>query len=270
MSTRRNVLRGLASVLGLGVAGAWAADDQTLHEKRNQLLRMLVTGYDNSNLRITTAPSLDESTCILTQAQVEGPYRLSAPIRTDVTEGKPGVPFEFSVQVVASDGCTPLSNLLVEIWHCDAAGIYSGHPDLSRDLYGSMEYVGWDFSKTRKASNTERWLRGAQRTDGMGIVRFKTIFPGWYDMRAPHIHFKIGGPKRELFTSQFYFDDSVANEIYTNNPDYMEFGESPYSPKNDLAIMLVGGAEGLLLDVGQMESGTMQAAAKVGIDLRGA
>lgn len=270
MSTRRKVLRGLASMLGLGVAGAWASEDQVLHDKRNQLLRMLVTGYDNSNLKITKAPSIDESTCILTQAQMEGPYRLSAPVRTDVTEGKSGIPFELSIQVVASDGCTPLPGLLAEIWHCDAAGVYSGHPDLSRDLYGSMEYVGWDFSKTRDASNAELWLRGAQRTDDMGIVRFKTIFPGWYDMRAPHIHFKIGGPKRELFTSQFYFDDSVANEIYRDNPDYKAFGESPYNPKNDLGIMLVGGAEGLILDVEQDGSGAMQAAAKVGVELHGA
>ncbi len=267
MSTRRKVLRGLASMLGLGVAGAWASEDQALHEKRNRLLRMLVTGYDNSNLKITNAPSIDDATCILTQAQVEGPYRLTAPVRTDVTEGKPGMPFELAVQVVASDGCTPLPGLLVEIWHCDAAGIYSGHPDLSRDLYDSMEYVGWDFSKTRQASNTERWLRGAQRTDEMGIVRFGTIFPGWYDMRAPHIHFKIGGPKRELFTSQFYFEDSVANEIYRDHPDYKAFGESPYGPKNDLGIMLVGGAEGLLLDVEQGGSGALQATAKVGVEL---
>lgn len=268
MSTRRKVLRGLASVLGLGVAGAWASEDQALRDKQNQLLRMLVTGYDNSNLKITEAPSIDDATCILTQAQVEGPYRLTAPVRTDVTEGKPGMPLTLSMQVVAADGCTPLPNLLVEIWHCDAAGIYSGHPDLSRDLYGSMDYVGWDFSKTKEPSNDMLWLRGAQRTDETGVVRFKTIFPGWYDMRAPHIHFKIGGPQRELFTSQFYFEESLANDIYRNNPDYKAFGESPYGPKNDLAIMLFDGAEGLLLDVDPIESGTLAASAKVGIDVR--
>lgn len=268
MSTRRKVLRGLASVLGLGIAGAWASEDQALRDKQNQVLRMLVTGYDNSNLEITKAPSIDDSTCILTRAQVEGPFRLSAPVRMDVTEGKPGMPFMLSLQVVASDGCTPLPNLLVEIWHCDAAGIYSGHPDLSRDLYGSMEYLGWDFSQTKEASNDTLWLRGAQRTNETGIVRFNTIFPGWYDMRAPHIHFKIGGPRRELFTSQFYFEESVANDIYRNNPDYKAFGESPYNPKNDLAIMLVGGAEGLLLDVNQIEAGIVGASAKIGIDVR--
>ncbi len=269
MKTRRKVLQGLASALGLGVTGAWATERRTPDETRNKLLRVFLTGYDNSNLKITTAPSIDDSVCVLTQAQVEGPYRLSAPLRIDVTEGKPGIPLDLSMQIVAADGCTPLSDLFVEIWHCDAAGNYSGHLDLARDIYGSLEYVGWNFGETKPALNDELWLRGAQRTDEAGIVRFKTIFPGWYDMRAPHIHFKIGGPQQELFTSQFYFDDAAANAIYSNNPAYEEFGESPYSPKNDVAIMLVGGADGLLLDLKKQESDAMHATAKVGIDLGG-
>ena len=270
MNNRRKVLRGLASVLGLGVTGAWASEDQELRARQNGLLRMMLTGYDNSNLKITKAPSVDASSCVLTQAQVEGPYRLSAPVRADVTEGKPGMPFELSMQIVAADGCTPLADLPVEIWHCDAAGVYSGHPDLSRDLYGSMEYLDWDFSKTKEPTNDKLWLRGAQKTDKDGMVRFKTIFPGWYDMRAPHIHFKVGGPERELFTSQFYFEDAIANEIYRNNPDYTAYGESPYGPNNDLGIMLVGGADGLLLDVEQPDPGSLRASAKVGIDISGA
>ena len=267
MSTRRKVLRGLASALGLGVTGAWATEKQTLDENRNQLLRMLVTGYDNSNLKITKAPAIDDSVCILTQAQVEGPYHLSAPMRANVTEGKAGVPFELSIQVVEADGCTPLTGATVEIWHCDAQGNYSAHLGLSRDIYGSLEYLNWDVATTKSPSNDERWLRGAQKTDRNGIVRFETIFPGWYDMRAPHIHFKIGNPNGELFTSQFYFDDSVANNIYRSHSDYKDYGDSPYSAKNDLGIMVVGGAEGLLLDVGELESGSVQASAKVGIEV---
>ena len=270
MNTRRKVLRGLAGMLGLGFTGAWAAEDKALREQQNLLLRMLLSGYDNSNLKISKAPSLDASTCILTQEQVEGPYRLSAPIRSDVTEDRTGIPLELSMQVVSADGCTPVSDVLVEIWHCDAEGNYSGHPDLARDLYGSLDYVGWDFSKTRPASNEELWLRGAQKSDENGVVRFKTIFPGWYDMRAPHIHFKIGRPGQALFTSQFYFDDAVANEIYKTHADYKAFGESPFSTQNDVAIMIMKGAEGLLLNLDGSAASTMQASAKVGIDLRDA
>jgi protocatechuate 3,4-dioxygenase beta subunit len=249
------------------MTGAWAKEKATTDDNRNQLLRMLLTGYDNSNLSVTNAPSIDNSVCILTQAQVEGPYHLTAPMRVDVTEGKPGIPFDLAMQVVAANGCTPVPDVVVEIWHCDAEGNYSAHPNLSRDLYASLEYLDWDFSETRKPTNDDLWLRGAQRTDDNGIVRFKTIFPGWYDMRAPHIHFKIGGPQRELFTSQFYFDDSIANEIYRSHPEYKAFGTSPYNPKNDVAIMIIGGAEGLLLEVNERESGHMQASAKVGIEL---
>ena len=267
MSTRRKVLRGLAGMLGLGFTGAWAAEDAELHEKRNQMLRMLLSGYDNSDLAISKAPSLDSTTCILTQKQVEGPYRLSAPVRTDVTEGKTGIPLDLSVQIVAADGCTPVSGVVVEIWHCDAAGNYSGHPDLGRDLYGSLEYVGWDFAKTMPPSNDELWLRGAQKSDEAGMVRFKTIFPGWYDMRAPHIHFKIGGPQQELFTSQFYFDDKLTADIYKNHPDYKEYGESPFTTQNDVAIMIMKGADGLLLNMDGNQSSGMQATARVGIDL---
>ena len=260
-------MRGLASVLGLGATGAWATDEQTLHQNRNQLLRLLVTGYDNSALKITKAPSIDDKVCILSKAQVEGPFHLSAPMRADVTEGKPGVPFELSVQVVGIDGCTPLAGVTLEIWHCDAEGNYSAHPKLSRDLWRSLEYLEWNVGMRREPSNDDIWLRGAQQTDKNGVATFQTIFPGWYDLRAPHIHFKIGGPQGELFTSQFYFDDATASDIYRNHTDYKAFGDSPYRLENDVAIMLVGGAEGLVLDPQMLESGAMQASAKVGIAL---
>ena len=270
MSTRRKVLKGLVSAIGLGATGAWANESDTPIETKNRLLRALMTGYDNSNLKITPAPAIDESVCVLTQSQVEGPFRLSAPLRVDVTEGKPGKPLHLSMQIVAADGCTPLPDLYVEIWQCDAEGNYSGHPGLARDIHRSLEYVGWDFAVNKPASNDELWLRGAQRTDEQGIARFKTIFPGWYDMRTPHIHFKIGGPGAELFTGQFYFDDAAANAIYANDSRYEPFGESPYSTQNDVAIMLVGGADGLVLNLEDQDTGGMRANAKVGIEVAGA
>lgn len=266
MNTRRKFLRGLAGMLGLGATGAWATDEAALQKNRNELLRFLMTGFDNSKYKISKAPAIDADVCILTQSQVEGPYQITAPTRSDVTEGKPGAPFELTVQVVASDGCTPVAGVMLEIWHCDAAGIYSGHPDLSRDIHGSLEYLEWGVGH-KAPTNKQIWLRGVQKTDDDGVVTFRTIFPGWYDMRAPHIHFKIGGPQRELFTSQFYFDDTFANDVYRNHPDYKEYGACPYRPDNDLAVAMVGGAEGLVLDVRKLTNGAMRASAKVGIEL---
>lgn len=266
MNTRRRVLRGLTSILGLGATGAWATDEATLEQNRNQWLRYMLTNFDNSKFNISKAPTIDDKVCILTQSQVEGPYLTSAPTRSDVTEGKPGAPFELTVQVVASDGCTPLPGVMLEIWHCDAAGNYSGHPKLARDVFASLEYLEWSPGH-KEPMNHESWLRGVQKTDDNGTVTFRTIFPGWYDMRAPHIHLKIGGPQRELFTSQLYFDDATANDLYRNHPDYKAYGECPYRPENDAVINRVGGAAGLLLDVRKLDSGTMQASAKVGIEL---
>ena len=255
-------------MLGLGAAGAWATDAETLHQNRNRTLRALLTGYDNSNLKITRPPSSDDGVCVLTSSQVEGPFYLTAPVRSDISEGKPGVPFELTIQVVEADGCTPLSGVAVEIWHTDAEGNYSAHPPSSRDLWDTMEYLEWDLAREKRPPiNDEVWLRGAQQTDETGIVRFQTIFPGWYDMRTPHIHFKIGGPRRELFTSQFYFDDATANGVYRNHEAYKPYGESPYNPNNDFVIKLGRGAEGLLLGVQSEASGKMHASAKVGVAL---
>ena len=74
-------------------------------------------------------------------------------------------------QVAASGACTPLANALVDMWHCDALGVYS---DVS-----SQNTLG------------QRFLRGYQVSDANGQVQFLTIYPGWYAGRAVHIHFKV-------------------------------------------------------------------------------
>ena len=62
-----------------------------------------------------------------------------------------------------------LENAIVDVWHADAGGDYSG--------VGSLQ--------------GETFLRGIQTTDANGDAAFTTIFPGWYRGRAPHIHFKV-------------------------------------------------------------------------------
>lgn len=266
MGTRRKILSGLLSAFGLGASGAWAIDNERLSANRNGMLRFLLTRFDNSDLDISAAPTIDDAVCVLTQEQTEGPYHISSPVRSDVTEGKPGLPLELAMQVVSADGCTPMAGVTVEIWHTDAAGRYSGHPDYSRDVFRTLEYLEWDAHHMDPVL-PERWLRGAQTTDNNGVVRFKTIFPGWYEMRTPHIHFKIGGPDGELFTSQFYFSDQVANRVYTTHPDYVAFGPSPYRPENDLVVDRSQGAKNLVLNV-VTDDRQAQASAKIGIALK--
>src|ERR1043165_5523896 len=147
------------------------------------------------NMQANTAPA-----CVVRPAQTEGPYfvdeRLNrADIRQDPTNGKTvkGIPLELTLAVmsVGSNGCAPLQNALVDIWHCDAAGIYSDVEDPHFNTVG------------------QKFLRGYQLTNAKGIARFTTIYPGWYPDRTVHIHFKVRSeakPDRaHEFTSQIYF-----------------------------------------------------------------
>jgi protocatechuate 3,4-dioxygenase beta subunit len=149
--------------------------------------------------------------CIVTPAQTEGPFftdaRLNrADIRSDPADGsvRAGVPLALTLRVssVGAAGCTPLAGAMVDVWHCDAAGVYSD---------------------SDRATAGKKFLRGYQITDASGASRFTTIYPGWYPGRAVHIHFKVRvaaagpAPGRE-FTSQVYFDDAVTDRVLAREP----------------------------------------------------
>ena len=150
--------------------------------------------------------------CLLTPEQTEGPYfvdeRLDrSDIRGDPAGGppKPGAPLTLDLRISAVDGtrCTPVRSAIVDIWHCDAAGVYSDADDASFSTRGS------------------KFLRGYQVTDAGGRVRFTTIYPGAYPGRAVHIHFKVraqAGARTLDFTSQLYFDDALTDRIHAAKP----------------------------------------------------
>ena len=151
--------------------------------------------------------------CVLTPEQTEGPYfsdqRLNrSDIRRDPSDGtvKPGVPLALTLRVhaVSAAGCTPLAGAIVDIWHCDAAGIYSDVADPRFDTRG------------------KKFLRGYQQTDADGKVSFLTIYPGWYPGRALHIHFKVRANTATQgvveMTSQLYFPDALSDRILASAP----------------------------------------------------
>jgi protocatechuate 3,4-dioxygenase beta subunit len=151
--------------------------------------------------------------CIVRPEQTEGPYfvdeRLNrSDIRSDPSDGsvKDGRPLQLALRVheIRGDACTPLAGAVVDIWHCDALGVYSDVRDRSFDTRG------------------KKFLRGYQVTDPTGTARFLTIYPGWYPGRAVHIHFKIRtNPESRRgyeFTSQIYFDDALTAQIHAQAP----------------------------------------------------
>ncbi len=141
-----------------------------------------------------------------------------------------GAPLELAWLVSQVDGasCLPLEGAIVDVWHCDALGVYSG-------VQGSP---GTDF------------LRGFQRTDANGAASFTTIYPGWYTGRAVHIHFKIRtDPDAEAgfeFTSQLFFDDALSQQVYTSGV-YASKGPQDQTNQSDGIFNQSGGAT--LLDV---------------------
>jgi protocatechuate 3,4-dioxygenase beta subunit len=144
--------------------------------------------------------------CMLTPEATEGPYYIDPKlVRADVTEGRPGVPTELQLQVVDAM-CRPLANARVDIWHCDAAGFYSGYPGQGDD--GRASTVGAVF------------MRGTLMTDPNGIAAFRTVYPGWYRGRTTHIHFKVFLSARTILTGQVFFPDALSEYLYRNVAPY--------------------------------------------------
>ncbi len=144
--------------------------------------------------------------CVLTPEVTEGPFYTDPKlIRADVTEGRPGVPTELQLQVVDTM-CRPWANARVDIWHCDASGLYSNYSGQGDN--GTTSTVGATF------------MRGTLMTDMNGVAAFKTVYPGWYRGRTTHIHFKVFLNARSVLTGQVFFPDALSEYLYRNVPPY--------------------------------------------------
>jgi protocatechuate 3,4-dioxygenase beta subunit len=155
----------------------------------------------------TVAVAVAAPSCVVKPELTEGPYFVDeklnrSDIRPDPSGGAAadGVPLKltFRVSQVAASGCTALSGATVDVWHCDAAGLYSDE--------AANRTVG------------RKFLRGYQTTDATGTVSFTTIYPGWYMGRAVHIHFKIRTAAGHTFTSQLFFDEAVTDAVHAKAP----------------------------------------------------
>jgi protocatechuate 3,4-dioxygenase beta subunit len=179
--------------------------------------------------------------CVVRPASTEGPYYVDerlhrADIRSDPSDGsvKDGAPLalSFTVNAIARGVCRPLEGAVVDLWHCDAEGIYSDAVDAR-------------YFDTRG----KRFLRGYQVTDRSGVAKFTTIYPGWYPGRTPHIHYKIRSPQAEQsgfeFTGQMYFDESLTDRVYAR-PPYAARGKRAVSNLTDRIYNQDGGRQSML------------------------
>ena len=170
--------------------------------------------------------------CVLTPSTDEGPYfvderLLRSDIRSDAAGGRAeeGAPFTLAARVVDAHGdCPPIEGAHVDIWHCNAHGVYSDEP--------AEGTVGQTF------------LRGCQLSDADGRVQFTTIFPGWYAGRAVHIHLKIRFLHNEHvtyeFTTQLFFNEGLIHEIHTGRPPYDTRGTPEVANADDYIYRVAG------------------------------
>lgn len=168
--------------------------DRERHLRRREALGLLGGGI--AGLYGLTGWKLDSeaagAACLLQREVTEGPYYLDLGlVRRNIKGGRSGTPLTLRFRVVNANTCRPISNAAVEIWHCDALGEYSG-----------------------VEGNGGTYLRGIQRTNSQGRVRFESIVPGWYSGRTPHIHLKVFVSGDEVHTGQVFFRSAVLRKVY--------------------------------------------------------
>jgi protocatechuate 3,4-dioxygenase beta subunit len=140
----------------------------------------------------------DTVSCVLSPEQTEGRYYIAKErLRRNITDGHPGTPLTLRLAVVDAKTCRPIKGAVVDVWHCDASGIYSG--------FGAG-----------RASRT--FMRGVQRTNAKGVATFKTVYPDWYQGRTVHIHVKVHVRGNVVHTGQLYFPDRVTDAAYSKAP----------------------------------------------------
>ncbi|HEV8191892.1 MAG TPA: hypothetical protein VGP82_10470 [Ktedonobacterales bacterium] len=129
-----------------------------------------------------------------------------------------------------SNCCAPLSGAIVDTWQCDALGIYSDVTDPGFTTIGRT------------------FLRGYQVTNASGAVQLTTIYPGWYQGRTVHIHFKIrtaaSSEASHEFTSQLLFDDTLTDRVHAQLP---YASKEQRTRRNDGDAIYRGGGSQLLL-----------------------
>lgn len=197
--------------------------------------------------------------CIVRPALTEGPYFVDeklerSDIRSDPSDGSvsEGVLFDlaFAVSQISGSSCTAFRGVLVDVWHCDGLGVYSDVSDQG-------------FTTTGK-----KFLRGYQTTDANGIARFTTIFPGWYQGRAVHIHFKMRSDAMASsgheFTSQLFFDEAMIARVFAEAP-YVQKGTG-WLKNGDDGTYNGGGSQLLLSPTGDIASG-LAATFEVGLQV---
>jgi len=193
---RKDFLRGLG-LAGLGslaivpMINACSKDDDD------------VSASSDTTQATDTGGSSSSGSCSVTASETAGPFPTKTPgslITSNITSDRTGVGFNINIYIKnTKTSCAALEGAIVDIWHCDKDGYYSE--------YGGTSMQSADFT-------TVHFLRGRQTTDATGLVRFKSIFPGWYSGRATHIHVHVyNASGTSLLVTQIAFPEGSGSAV---------------------------------------------------------
>lgn len=206
----------------------------------------------------TSVFSADDACQIaLTESTTEGPCYFQSDTGEDISIGLTGLPMQLSLQVI--DGsCAPLGGLVVEVWHCDTAGVYSGDTSNSGD---AGRFAGDFCTAGDPEAEQSAWYRGQLTTDSEGRVNFKTCFPGWYSGRTIHVHFAVSDPSGDTrVISQYCFPDEFTENICTTHELYADHGvqDTPLAGGTD-SVFRSSDLDGFMFTTQQNSDGTLLA-----------
>ncbi|KAL2143985.1 hypothetical protein VTI28DRAFT_9737 [Corynascus sepedonium] len=211
-----------------------------------------VLGTDHNKTSLGYTPNTDAETlfagynsCLLTPEVTQGPYYVAGEyVREDVVEDQAGVPLLLDYQVVDVETCEPVPSVYVEIWHCNATGVYGG-------------VVAGGNGDTSDESNIDNtWLRGIQPTSDDGVAQFQSIFPGHYTGRTPHIHIMVhtnatlqanqtlGLDNYASHVGQAFFDQTLISAVETTEP-YASNAQPLTTNEQDFIMAEESGTDGV-------------------------
>lgn len=273
--SRRQWLRGVGaalvaapvvSLVGCNKDGANGSGSNDMAASSNDLAGADLSGVSGGSAWATggTAAMTDKASypdpfpaaaaaCALTCEATIGPCHTTSPERQDVSDGWDGCPVRMSFRVVDED-CNPVEDAIVEIWHTNYKGVYSGQIA--------------SICNTAQADKQAGYFRGYQRTDADGRCDFDSVFPGWYSGRAIHVHLRVmkgayngsDTASNAWEITQLFWSDTFVKEFFAAQPLYKDFGTPDTLLTNDNVVGNASDITPYVFEISRMTDGAMLAA----------
>ncbi len=170
----------------------------------------------------TDSSNSGDGSCTVSPSETKGPFPIKTPsqlVLENIKSDRIGIALLINLKIEnRNNNCEPLSGVLVDVWHCDKDGNYSE--------YGGTQMQQADYTSVH-------FLRGRQTTNANGEVSFISIYPGWYQGRAPHVHVEVlSSSGNSLLVTQIAFPETISSQVYSST-NYASHGQADTTNAKD-------------------------------------